>query len=134
MMSDAEPAPSELTELQLARLAKYAVAQTLQSGDIVFSPGDADYDLIVIASGRIEIVTPALGAEPEAVVAQYGPHGFLGELNFLTGQTAYLLARATEATQVYRITRRRFRDLMANDPELSDIMLRTFLARRDLLR
>ncbi|CAN5584556.1 FAD-dependent oxidoreductase [soil metagenome] len=132
-----EPAytpPDQLTEGQLARLTAYGVPQFVDVGDIVFRPGDADYDLVVIESGWIEIVTPATADEPEATVARYGPRGFLGELNFLTGQTAYLTARVTEAGRIHRLTRSRFRDMMADDPELSDILLRTFLARRDLLR
>jgi thioredoxin reductase (NADPH) len=52
----------------------------------------------------------------------------------LTGQTAYLLARVTEAGRIHRITRAQFRRLMDAEPDLSDILLRTFLARRDLLR
>lgn len=133
-MSDPDGPPAQLSQAQLARLTGYAVAQAVVVGDVVFSPGDVDYDLVVIESGWIEILTPSTGDEPEAVVARYGPQGFLGELNFLTGQTAYLIARVTEAGQIHRLSRTRFRDLMADDPELSDILLRTFLARRDLLR
>jgi thioredoxin reductase (NADPH) len=115
-------------------MTAYGVAQPVQMGDIVFHPGDVDYDLILVESGWIEIVSPAAGEEPESVVARYGPGGFLGELNFLTGQTAYLVARVTEAGRIHRITRQQFRRLMATEPDLSDILLRTFLARRDLLR
>jgi thioredoxin reductase (NADPH) len=68
------------------------------------------------------------------VIARYGPGGFLGELNFMTGQTAYLIARVSEAGRIHRITRTQFRRLMATEPDLSDILLRTFLSRRDLLR
>jgi len=100
----------------------------------VFRPGDPAYDLIVIEAGRIEIVSPADRDEPEAVIATYGPGGFLGELNLLTGQTAYLTARVAEAGRIHRISRDRFRQLMTDDPEISDVLLRTFLARRDLLR
>jgi thioredoxin reductase (NADPH) len=103
-------------------------------GDVVFGPGDVDYDLVLVESGWIEIISPATGDEPESVVARYGPGGFLGELNFLTGQTAYLMARVTEAGRIHRISRAQFRRLMATEPDLSDILLRTFLARRDLLR
>ena len=39
-----------------------------------------------------------------AVVAAYGPGGFLGELNLLTGQTVYLTARVTEAGRIHRIS------------------------------
>jgi thioredoxin reductase (NADPH) len=132
--SGSAPAVPQLSGAQFDRMTGYGVAHPVQVGDIVFGPGDVDYDLILVESGWIEIVSPATGDEPEAVVARYGPGGFLGELNFLTGQTAYLMGRVTEAGRIHRITRAQFRRLMATEPDLSDILLRTFLARRDLLR
>jgi thioredoxin reductase (NADPH) len=128
------PALPQLSGAQFDRMTAYGVAQPVELGDIVFRPGDVDYDLILVESGWIEIVSPAAGEEPESVIARYGPGGFLGELNFMTGQTAYLIARVTEAGRIHRITRQQFRRLMATEPDLSDILLRTFLARRDLLR
>ena len=124
----------QLTAEQFARLTAYGVAQEVRSADVVFRPGDPAYDLVVIEAGWIEIVSPPSRDEPEAVVAAYGPGGFLGELNLLTGQTAYLTARVTEAGRIYRISHERFRHLMAEDSEISDVLLRTFLARRDRLR
>jgi thioredoxin reductase (NADPH) len=124
----------QLSADQFDRMTAYGVAQPVEVGDIVVRPGDVDYDLILVESGWIEILSPAIGDEPESVVAGYGSGEFLGELNFLTGQTAYLMARVSEAGRIHRISRGRFRRLMATEPDLSDILLRTFLARRDLLR
>jgi thioredoxin reductase (NADPH) len=124
----------QLSQDQFDRMTAYGVAQPVEVGDIVVRPGDVDYDLILVESGWIEILSPAIGDEPESVVARYGSGTFLGELNFLTGQTAYLMARVSEAGRIHRISRGRFRRLMATEPDLSDILLRTFLARRDLLR
>jgi thioredoxin reductase (NADPH) len=124
----------QLSAAQFARLTAYAVPERVAVGDVVFSPGDIDYDLIVIESGRIEIVSPASRDDPEAVVAVYEGGGFLGELNFLTGQTAYLIGRVADAGRIHRISREQFRRVLAEDPEVSDILVRTFLARRDLLR
>jgi thioredoxin reductase (NADPH) len=132
--SGSAPAVPQFSGAQFERMAAYGVAQPVQVGDVVFGPGDVDYDLVLVESGWIEIISPATGEEPESVVARYGPRGFLGELNFLTGQTAYLMARVTEAGRIHRISRAQFRRLMAAEPDLSDILLRTFLARRDLLR
>jgi thioredoxin reductase (NADPH) len=126
--------PPQLTREQLARIASYGARQDVRLRDVVFRPGDPAYDLILIEVGRIEIVSPAGDGEPEAVVASYGPGGFLGELNLLTGQTAYLTGRVAEPGRIRRISQDRFRQLMADDPEISDILLRAFLARRDLLR
>jgi thioredoxin reductase (NADPH) len=124
----------QLSVAQFARLTAYAVPELVAAGDVVFSPGDIDYDLIVIESGRIEIVSPAGRDDPEAVVAVYEGGGFLGELNFLTGQTAYLIGRVADAGRIHRISRAQFRRVLVEDPEVSDILVRTFLARRDLLR
>src|SRR5271156_492782 len=87
----------QLSVAQFARLTAYAVPELVAAGDVVFSPGDIDYDLIVIESGRIEILSPANRDDPEAVVAVYEGGGFLGELNFLTGQTAHLIGRVADA-------------------------------------
>src|ERR1700712_2285686 len=124
----------QLNVTQFSRLSSSAVPELVSAGDIVFSPGDVDYDLIVIESGSIDIVAPANGDEPEEVVATYGAGGFLGELNFLTGQTAYLTGRVTGAGRIHRISQEQFRRVMSEDPELSDVLVRTFLTRRDLLR
>jgi thioredoxin reductase (NADPH) len=130
----AAAAVPQLSAVQFARLTAYAVPELVAAGDVVFSPGDIDYDLIVIESGRIEIVSPASRDDPEAVVGVYEGGGFLGELNFLTGQTAYLIGRVADAGRIHRISREQFRRVLAEDPEVSDILVRTFLARRDLLR
>jgi thioredoxin reductase (NADPH) len=109
--------PAQLSQLsveQFARLTAYGVAQEVRTRDVVFRPGDPSYDLIVIESGWIEIVSPATHDEPEEVIAAYGPGGFLGELNLLTGQTAYLTARVTEAGRIHRIAPEQFRRLMAD--------------------
>src|ERR1700730_13281251 len=131
--SGSAPALPQLSGAQFDRITAYGVQQPVQVGDIVFRPGDVDYDLILVESGWIEIISPTTGEEPESVVARYGPGGFLGELNFLTGQTAYLTARVTEAGRIHRITRAQFRRLMATETDLSDILLRSFLARAELL-
>jgi thioredoxin reductase (NADPH) len=123
----------QLTAEQFARLTSYGVAQEVRSRDVVFRPGDPAYDLIVIEAGSIEIVSPATLDEPEAVVAVFGSGGFLGELGLLTGQTTYLTGRVVEAGRIHRIAPERFRHLMADDPEISDVLLRAFVARRDLL-
>lgn len=103
-------------------------------GDTVFRAGDAASDFVVIDEGVIDIVRPATRNEPEETIVQHGPGRFLGELAMLTGQTLYLTGRVVESGRILRISPARFRDLMADDPELSDLVLRAFLARRELLR
>jgi thioredoxin reductase (NADPH) len=124
----------QLTPAQFTRLAAYGVQQDVCTADVVFAVGDADCDLIAVESGWIELLSPATHDEAETRVALYGPGGFVGELNLLTGQVASLTARVVEPGRIYRISPVQFRRVMADDPEVSDVLLQTFRGRRDLLR
>jgi len=90
--------------------------------------------LIVTEDATVEIVQPATWDAPEESLVRFGPGSFLGELNMLTGQAVYLIARVVEAGRVHRIASAQFRRLMAEDAELSDILLEAFRARREVLR
>ncbi|MEP6560931.1 MAG: FAD-dependent oxidoreductase, partial [Nakamurella sp.] len=111
----------------------FGVRLDVDSGQVLFSAGTAP-DLLVIDSGVIELVRAATPDSAAVVVARHGRGRFVGELNLLTGQTTFLTARVAEAGRVYRITPAQFRHLMDTDPELSDLLLRAFLARHELLR
>ena len=132
-VSDQNAAAPVLTPAQLNRLLSYGASTAIAVGDVIFRVGDVSYDLVVIEEGVVEVVREATKDAPEAVVAVHGAGRFLGELNMLTGQTVYLTARVTRAGRVSRIAPERFRQIMATDPELSAILLRTFEARRKLL-
>jgi thioredoxin reductase (NADPH) len=134
------PSPAEvanafpvLTDDQRARLRAYGTPESAAVGDTLFRPGDLTYDLVLIDEGTVDIVTaPKVG--PEELVVRHKAGAFLGELNLLTGQTVYLTARVSEPGTMYRVPPDAFRRLMAEDPELSDLLLRAFLARREFLR
>ncbi|MCW3050621.1 MAG: cyclic nucleotide-regulated FAD-dependent pyridine nucleotide-disulfide oxidoreductase [Solirubrobacterales bacterium] len=120
----------ELSDGQLARLRAYGTPDELEAGEAAFAAGDPTYDLIVIEQGAIEVVRAATLNAPEASVVTFGPGAFVGELGILTGQYTYLTARVVERALVHRISPPQLRRLMAEDPELSDLLLRAFLARR----
>jgi thioredoxin reductase (NADPH) len=117
-----------------ARLLAYGTPQQTRRGDVLFRPGDEDADLIVVERGSAEVVRTATGNVPAATVAVVDAGGFVGELNLLTGQNVYLLCRVKERGTVYRVSPERLRQLMANDVELSDIVFKALIARRELLQ
>jgi thioredoxin reductase (NADPH) len=131
--ADEEAFPT-LTPEQLVRLRSYGTPQDVAVGDTVFQAGDRSIDLVVVDEGTVDIVRPRTHQRPEEVVASHGAGRFLGELAMLTGQVAYLTARVVEAGHIHRVSPDRFRQLMESDPELSDLMLRAFFARRMFLR
>jgi thioredoxin reductase (NADPH) len=122
-----------LSESQLERLRSYGTPQAVEAGEVLYGPGDASYDFIVIEDATVEIVQPATHDAPEELLVHFGPGSFLGELNLLTGQAVYLIARVVESGHVHRVAPTRFRQLMAEDPELSDILLEAFRTRREIL-
>ena len=123
----------QLTEPQLARLRAYGTPETLEVGEDAFTAGDPSYDLIVVERGAIEVIRPATRDAPEASIVRHGPGAFVGELSLLTGQTTNLTARVVEGARVHRISPDQFRRMMAEDAELSDLLLQAFLARRERL-
>jgi thioredoxin reductase (NADPH) len=123
-----------LTDAQLDRLRSYGTREDSAVGDELFRSGDETYDLIVVDEGAVEVLQPATHSGPEEPIVSHGPGRFVGELSLLTGQAPYLTARVVKAGVVHRISPTRFRQVMAEDPELSDLLLRSFLARRQMLQ
>jgi thioredoxin reductase (NADPH) len=104
----------------------------MAAGEVLFAAGDATYDLIVVLAGEARIVE-RLGQPGETVIARYGPGQFLGEIGLLTGQRAYLSAAAATAGRLLRVPVPQVRVIMAQEPGLSELILRTFLLRHAIL-
>jgi thioredoxin reductase (NADPH) len=104
----------------------------MAAGDVLFAAGDVTYDLIVVLAGEARIVERH-GQPGETVIATYGPSQFLGEIGLLTGQRAYLSAVAGTAGRVLRVPAEQVRVVMAQEPGLSELILRTFLLRHSIL-
>ena len=100
---------------------------------MLFRSGEVSPDLILIHEGFVNVIQPATLLVPEAVIDTFGPSEFVGELNMLTGQRIFLEGRVSMGGTVTRIDAAAFRRVMAEDPELSDLLLRAFISRRRFL-
>ena len=121
-----------LDAAQLGVLRGYGSERDVAAGDVLFADGDEGYDLIVLLAGTADIVE-GHGRPGAEVVASYGPSEFLGEIGMLTGQRAFLSGVATSAGRVLVVPVPQLRRVMAQEPGLSDLILRTFLLRHSLL-
>jgi thioredoxin reductase (NADPH) len=117
---------------QLGVLRGYGSEREVAAGDVLFADGDETYDLIVLLTGTADIIE-GYGRPGTSVVASFGPSEFLGEVGMLTGQRAFLSAVATSAGRVLAVPVAQVRRVMAQEPGLSDLILRTFLLRRSIL-
>ncbi|MEA2366540.1 MAG: thioredoxin reductase [Thermoleophilaceae bacterium] len=120
-----------LSDEQIRRLTPEGERRPTEAGQILFQEGDEEYDFHVLLDGRVETRT---GEErEERTFAVHGPGRFLGELNLLTGGPSFLTALALEEGEVLVVPAARLRELVAEDSELGDVVLRAYLGRRNLL-
>jgi thioredoxin reductase (NADPH) len=125
----AVPASPTLSASQLATLAGLGEERTAGVGDVLYRLGDATYPFIAIREGEVAILDAA-GNE----IVRHGASGFLGELNLLTGQTVFLTAVVTKPLRYIAVDRDALRALLFDDGPLSDLVLSTFIARREALQ
>jgi thioredoxin reductase (NADPH) len=125
------PAPASpiLSESQLAVLREHGEERTAEVGDVLFTVGDRRYPFIAILEGEAAVLDAA-GEE----IVRHGRSGFLGELNLLTGQTVYLTAVVTEPMRYIAVDRDTLRALLFEESTLGDLLLSTFIARREALQ
>jgi len=115
----------------LAEVSQFGEVRALAIGDVLYRAGEARWDFFVLIEGAVEIIRDN---ESQDVVVRYGPGQFIGELGLLTGQRAFLTARATASGSVLLIPHDSFRQLMATKPSISDVIFGALVARRETLR
>jgi thioredoxin reductase (NADPH) len=118
-----------LSASQLATLAQLGDERTANVGDVLFRVGDRRYPFIAIIEGEVAILDAA-GNE----LVRHGTSGFLGEMNLLSGQTVFLTAIVTQRLRYIAVDRDALRPVLFEDGLLSDLLLSTFIARREALQ
>jgi thioredoxin reductase (NADPH) len=120
-----------LREDQIEILGRYGRTRKTEVGDVLFRAGDTNNDFIVILEGEVEVVDDFAGEARTIGVFLAGR--FLGELNMLTGQAMYLTAVVREAGEVLAMPREKLKEVVTEEPNLSDVILKAFLARRSYM-
>ena len=122
-----------LTEKQIAELARYADAtKKFRPGETLFHTGDRGRKFFVIKSGEVEIIDET-GETPKSVVVHH-PGSFTGDVDHLTGNPSVVSGIARTDVEALEISTERLREVLNQVPQLSDIILQAFIARRQVLR
>ncbi len=130
----ADPAFPVLRQHHLDKIRAISTSRDVEAGEILSRAGDASRDFFYLESAEVDLIRAAMPGLPEAVVLSNHPGAFLGELDMVTGQVVYLTTRVSKPGQVRQIAMADFRRLMAEDAELSEVVLAAFIARRSLLQ
>jgi thioredoxin reductase (NADPH) len=125
----AAPDSPILSASQLATLAELGEERTADVGDVLYGVGAQRYPFIAVLEGEVAIVDQA-GHE----IIRHGASRFLGELNFLSGQTVFVTAVVTQPLRYIAVDRDVMRARLFEDGPLSDLVLSTFIARREALQ
>jgi thioredoxin reductase (NADPH) len=120
-----------LREDQIEVLSSYGRTRKTEVGEVLFRAGDTSNDFIVVLQGEVEVIDDFAGDARTIGVFRAGR--FPGELNMLTGQAMYLTAVVRQGGEVLEIPREKLKEVVTEEPNLSDVILKAFLARRAYL-
>jgi thioredoxin reductase (NADPH) len=124
----------KLDEAQMASLERcpLTVLKQYRDREKLFETGQRDCSFYVVKSGQVEIVDES-GETPKTITI-HGPGEFTGEVGQLTGGPSLVTAVARGDCEVYEVSSDAFRQLLDHNPELGDMILQAFIARREVQR
>ena len=117
-----------LTPEHVAEMRRFGTIKELAPGDMLQEPGSRQVLFHYLLEGELEAIDPTTGARTGN--ATLGPGQFFGELNFLTGGVTLMGSRAVQPSKVLCVPRKDMLQLMSDIPEMSDIIITVFAARR----
>jgi thioredoxin reductase (NADPH) len=121
-----------LDQAQLTQLGPYGVEADIKPGEVLFREGQRNADCVVVLAGELEAIAH-YGAGGDPVTTPFKAGQFVGVMNILSGEGAYVTLSAVEPSRVLKIPVDRLRQVIDTDVTLSEIFLRAFLLRHSLL-
>ncbi|MBV6658945.1 MAG: FAD-dependent oxidoreductase [Devosiaceae bacterium] len=118
-----------LTDDQIALLESAGERRIMQPGEQLFDVGQDEYDFFYIHTGSVDVIDTTDG---HTVVTVMAPN-FIGELGMLMGQRTFFACTINAEADAIRVKVSALRELIAINPELSDILVTAFAARRRLI-
>jgi thioredoxin reductase (NADPH) len=109
-------------------LREHGKIATYRAGTFLARPGEPIDRFVYVEEGEIEVVNPY--TDERHLPSTLGPTQFMGEIGFLNGGGWSLAMRAALETRVIEVPREAMLTLMSRIPEMSDIIITVFSARR----
>ncbi|MFG3122274.1 FAD-dependent oxidoreductase [Streptomyces sp. NPDC048201] len=121
-----------LTEDQVRCVSDYGSTESLEGGRVLYSRGATDFDCFLVLDGVIDVYQEGRPGDSPAdrTVAVLAERQFTGELSLLHRNKSLVQAVTRDDCTVVRLRPAQLRTLMANEPELAQLVLRAFMQRR----
>jgi thioredoxin reductase (NADPH) len=113
----------------IERLRRFAERRRFDAGSRIFAAGEYSPGLIVVLHGTIEI-TQSDGIGSRASIVRHGANQFAGELAQLSNRPSLVNADATEPVEALVLAPQRLRDLLVQEAELGERVMRALILRR----
>lgn len=117
-----------LTPEHVEALRAAGTEKRYSAGTMLVHQGERIDHFTYVEDGEIEVVDDFTGER--AVASTIGPGQYMGEIAFLSGGAWTLPMRTAQDTRVIEVERSRMLTLMAQMPEMSDIIIGVLAARR----
>ncbi|TPN83581.1 cyclic nucleotide-binding domain-containing protein [Mesorhizobium sp. CU2] len=118
-----------LTDADIERMRRFGEARSYAAGEHMVTAGTVSPGLILILSGKADI-TQAGGLSPREAIVTYGPGNFIGELAQLSNRPSLVNAEAASPVEAIVIPSQRLRDLMVQEANLGERVMRALILRR----
>lgn len=120
-----------LAPSQIEFCARYGQRRPVHADEVLASQGEPSPAFFVVLEGKIAVLD-ARGTPEERVLRTVGPGRFLGELGVITDQPELVTTVALTDGVVLAVPIEDLRRLLADEPELADLVMRAYLVRRTL--
>src|SRR5271154_7043238 len=114
---------------EIERLARFGERKSYMAGERMAATGEIAPGVFVILSGRVDVTQRGREGQPELIFA-HGPGSFMGELAQLSDRPSLVDADAMEAVEALAVPPRRLRDLLVEEAELGERIMRALILRR----
>ena len=118
-----------LAEADIDRMRRFGEASAYAAGEHIVTAGDVAPGLIVVLSGSVDITQDGGLGRRETIVT-HGPGSFVGELAQLSARPSLVNAEAAEPVEAFVIASQRLRDLMVQEANLGERIMRALILRR----
>jgi thioredoxin reductase (NADPH) len=116
-----------LSTSDVERLKRFGTARHYETGAEIARAGQTTEGLILVLSGQVRVLPHNA---PDKPIVTYGVGGFLGELAQLSGRPALVDAVALTPVEAAAIDPARLRDVMVQEAELGERIMRALILRR----
>ncbi len=122
-----------LNESQMAALGRCPLTalKKYRDGDKLFEAGARDFKFFIVKSGTVDIVDES--EDTPKTIAVHRPGEFTGDAFQLTGSPSLFSGVARGECEAYEVSPDALRQILNNHPDLGDVILQAFLARRQLV-